>query len=43
MLFGAEAFALRDLHNALGGTMTPVFIAQDLGLFSRHAQFAVAS
>jgi NitT/TauT family transport system substrate-binding protein len=35
-LFGAEAPALRGLHNALGGTMTPAFVAQDLGLFSKH-------
>jgi ABC-type nitrate/sulfonate/bicarbonate transport system substrate-binding protein len=35
-LFGAEATSLRGLHNALGGTMTPVFVAQDLGLFSKH-------
>jgi len=35
-LFGAEASALRGLHNALGGTMTPVFVAQDLGLFAKH-------
>jgi ABC-type nitrate/sulfonate/bicarbonate transport system substrate-binding protein len=35
-LIGAEAPALRGLHNALGGTMTPVFVAQDLGLFAKH-------
>jgi NitT/TauT family transport system substrate-binding protein len=35
-LFGAEAPALRGVHNALGGTMTPVFVAQDLGLFTKH-------
>jgi ABC-type nitrate/sulfonate/bicarbonate transport system substrate-binding protein len=35
-LSGAEAPALRGLHNALGGTMTPAFVAQDLGLFSKH-------
>jgi ABC-type nitrate/sulfonate/bicarbonate transport system substrate-binding protein len=35
-LFGAEVPALRGLHNALGGTMTPAFVAQDLGLFSKH-------
>jgi NitT/TauT family transport system substrate-binding protein len=35
-LLGAEALALRGLHNALGGTMTPAFVAQDLGLFSKH-------
>jgi ABC-type nitrate/sulfonate/bicarbonate transport system substrate-binding protein len=35
-LLGAEAPALRGLHNALGGTMTPVFVAQDLGLFAKH-------
>jgi len=32
----AEAPALRGVHNALGGTMTPVFVAQDLGLFAKH-------
>jgi ABC-type nitrate/sulfonate/bicarbonate transport system substrate-binding protein len=32
----ADAPALRGVHNALGGTMTPVFVAQDLGLFSKH-------
>jgi ABC-type nitrate/sulfonate/bicarbonate transport system substrate-binding protein len=35
-LLGAEPAALRGLHNALGGTMTPAFVAQDLGLFSKH-------
>jgi NitT/TauT family transport system substrate-binding protein len=35
-LGGAEAPTLRGLHNALGGTMTPVFVAQDLGLFAKH-------
>jgi ABC-type nitrate/sulfonate/bicarbonate transport system substrate-binding protein len=32
----AEAPTLRGVHNALGGTMTPVFVAQDLGLFAKH-------
>jgi ABC-type nitrate/sulfonate/bicarbonate transport system substrate-binding protein len=36
LLSGAEAPALRGLHNALGGTMTAVFVAHDLGLFSKH-------
>ena len=35
-LLGAEAPALRGLHNALGGTMTPLYVAQDLGLFAKH-------
>ena len=35
-LIAAEAPALRGVHNALGGTMTPVFVAQDLGLFTKH-------
>ena len=35
-VFGAEAQTLRGLHNALGGTMTPVYVAQDLGLFAKH-------
>jgi ABC-type nitrate/sulfonate/bicarbonate transport system substrate-binding protein len=33
---GAEAQSLRGVHNALGGTMTPVYVAQDLGLFAKH-------
>ena len=32
----ADAPSLRGVHNALGGTMTPVFVAQDLGLFAKH-------
>lgn len=32
----AEAPLLRGMHNALGGTMTPLFVAQDLGLFVKH-------
>lgn len=32
----AEAPALRGVYNALGGTMTPAWIAQDLGLFTKH-------
>ena len=41
LLFGstlsaAEAPSLRGVHNALGGTMTPLFVAQDLGLFAKH-------
>jgi NitT/TauT family transport system substrate-binding protein len=36
LLSGAEAPALRGVHNALGGTMTPVFVAHDLNLFSKH-------
>jgi ABC-type nitrate/sulfonate/bicarbonate transport system substrate-binding protein len=32
----AETPSLRGVHNALGGTMTPVFVAQDLGLFAKH-------
>lgn len=35
-LIAAEAPALRGVHNALGGTMAPVFVAQDLGLFTKH-------
>lgn len=35
-LFAAEALTLRGVHNALGGTMTPLFVAQDLGLFTKH-------
>jgi ABC-type nitrate/sulfonate/bicarbonate transport system substrate-binding protein len=35
-LIAAEAPSLRGVHNALGGTMTPLFVAQDLGLFAKH-------
>ena len=35
-LTAAEPPTLRGVHNALGGTMTPVFVAQDLGLFTKH-------
>ena len=34
-VIGAEAPSLRGVHNALGGTMTPLFVAQDLGLFAK--------
>ena len=36
VLLAAEALSLRGVHNALGGTMTPAFVAQDLGLFTKH-------
>lgn len=32
----AEAPHLRIVYNALGGTMAPAWIAQDLGLFAKH-------
>jgi ABC-type nitrate/sulfonate/bicarbonate transport system substrate-binding protein len=35
-LGAAEAPSLRGVYNALGGTMTPAWIAQDLGLFTKH-------
>ncbi|MSP39020.1 MAG: ABC transporter substrate-binding protein [Deltaproteobacteria bacterium] len=35
-LNAAEAPSLRGVHNALGGTMTPLFVAQDLDLFAKH-------
>jgi len=35
-LGAAETPALRGVYNALGGTMTPAWIAQDLGLFTKH-------
>ena len=35
-LGAAEAPALRGVYNALGGTMTPAWVAQDLGLFTKH-------
>ena len=33
---GGEAPQLRGVYNALGGTMTPAWVAQDLGLFTKH-------
>jgi NitT/TauT family transport system substrate-binding protein len=35
-LSAGEALSLRGVYNALGGTMSPVWIAQDLGLFTKH-------
>jgi ABC-type nitrate/sulfonate/bicarbonate transport system substrate-binding protein len=35
-LSAAEAPALRGVYNALGGTMATVWVAQDLGLFTKH-------
>jgi ABC-type nitrate/sulfonate/bicarbonate transport system substrate-binding protein len=35
-LSAAEAPSLRGVYNALGGVMTPAWVAQDLGLFSKH-------
>ena len=35
-LSAAEAPSLRGVYNALGGTMAPAWIAQDLGLFTKH-------
>ena len=32
----AETPSLRGVYNALGGTMSPAWVAQDLGLFSKH-------
>jgi len=32
----AEGLALRGVYNALGGTMAPVWVAQDLGLFTKY-------
>ena len=32
----AESPSLRGVYNALGGTMTPAWVAQDLGLFTKH-------
>jgi ABC-type nitrate/sulfonate/bicarbonate transport system substrate-binding protein len=31
-----EAPSLRGVYNALGGTMTPAWVAQELGLFAKH-------
>ena len=36
LVSAGEAPALRGVHNALGGTMTPLFVAQELGLFAKH-------
>lgn len=35
-LIAAEAPTLRGVYNALGGTMATVWVAQDLGLFTKH-------
>jgi ABC-type nitrate/sulfonate/bicarbonate transport system substrate-binding protein len=35
-LKSAETPALRGVYNALGGTMAVVWVAQDLGLFTKH-------
>ena len=35
-LSAAEAPSLRGVYNALGGTMSPAWVAQDLGLFTKH-------
>jgi ABC-type nitrate/sulfonate/bicarbonate transport system substrate-binding protein len=35
-LSAGEASSLRGVYNALGGTMTPAWVAQELGLFTKH-------
>lgn len=35
-LSAAETPSLRGVYNALGGTMSPAWVAQDLGLFTKH-------
>ena len=35
-LAAAEAPSLRIVYNALGGSMAPVWVAQELGLFAKH-------
>ena len=35
-LSAGEAPSLRGVYNALGGTMSPAWVAQDLGLFTKH-------
>ena len=35
-LSAADAPSLRGVYNALGGTMSPAWVAQDLGLFTKH-------
>lgn len=34
--FAAEASSLRIVYNALGGSMAPVWVSQELGLFAKH-------
>jgi NitT/TauT family transport system substrate-binding protein len=34
--YAAEAQNLRVVYNALGGSMAPVWVAQELGLFAKH-------
>lgn len=34
--FAAEAPSLRVVYNALGGSMAPVWVSQELGLFAKH-------
>ena len=35
-LWAAEAPPLRVVYNALGGSMAPIWVAQELGLFAKH-------
>jgi len=35
-LFAAETPSLRVVYNALGGSMAPVWVAHELGLFAKH-------
>jgi ABC-type nitrate/sulfonate/bicarbonate transport system substrate-binding protein len=35
-LFAADAPALRVVYNALGGSMAPIWVSQELGLFAKH-------
>jgi len=35
-LSAADPPSLRGVYNALGGTMSPAWVAQDLGLFTKH-------
>jgi len=35
-LWAAEAPQLRVVYNALGGSMAPIWVAQELGLFAKH-------
>ena len=34
--FSAEASNLRVVYNALGGSMAPIWVSQELGLFAKH-------
>jgi NitT/TauT family transport system substrate-binding protein len=35
-VFAAESMSLRGVYNAPGGTMTPIWVGHELGLFTKH-------